>query len=112
MLKGLVITTVVGTFVVLELCTEGIEYRPQNGKQYRGNMSKARTPVVLAIPITFVGVGMGFMVAAARTQVLVVSTVSALTFLEIPSILGVRAYNKSLKQKPLDVEVQVFRITF
>ena len=59
-LKGLAITTVVGPFVVLELCAKGIElgYRQQNGSQYRGNMWKTRAAVALGIPITILGGGM------------------------------------------------------
>ena len=89
-LKGLAITTVVGPFAVLELCARGIEfgYKQQYGSEYRGNMWFTRAAVALGVPITFVGGGMSFMVGGAGTEVLVVSTVSALAFLTVPSILG------------------------
>ena len=98
-LKGMAIASIVGPFAVLELCARGIEfgYKQQYGSEYRGNMWKTRAAVALGVPITFVGGGMSFMVGGAGTEVLVVSTVSALAFLTVPSILGARSYNKSLK---------------
>ena len=113
-LRGMAIATVVGPFTVLELCARGIElgYRQENGNQYRGNMWKTRAAVALGVPITFVGGGMSFMVGAAGTEVLVVSTVSALAFLTVPSILGARAYNKSLKKRPMEAEINILRVAF
>ena len=96
-LKGMAIATVVGPFAVLELCARGIEfgYKQQHGSEYRGNMWKTRAAVALGVPITFVG-------GAAGTQlpeVLVVSTVSALAFLTVPSILGARAIQQESEEK-------------
>ena len=52
------------------------------------------------------------MVGGAGTEVLVVSTVSALAFLTVPSILGARSYNKSLKKKPMEMEINILRVAF
>ena len=114
MLKGMAIATIVGPFAVLELCARGIElgYKQQYGSEYRGNMWKTRAAVALGVPITFVGGGMSFMVGGAGTEVLVVSTVSALAFLTVPSILGARSYNKSLKKKPMETEINILRVAF
>jgi len=119
-LKGLAITTVVGPFVVLELCARGIElgYRQQNGKQYRGNMWKTRAAVALGIPITFVGGFMSMMapnlapIGPSDPGVLIISSASALAFLAVPSFLGARSYNKSLKQKPIEAEINILRVAF
>ena len=119
-LKGLAITTVVGPFVVLELCARGIElgYRQQNGKQYRGNMWKTRAAVALGIPITFVGGFMSMMapnlapIGPSDPGVLIISSASALAFLAVPSFLGARSYNKSLKQKPIEAESNILRVAF
>ena len=113
-LKGMAIATIVGPFAVLELCARGIEfgYKQQYGSEYRGNMWKTRAAVALGVPITFVGGGMSFMVGGAGTEVLVVSTVSALAFLTVPSILGARSYNKSLKKKPMETEINILRVAF
>ena len=113
-LKGMAIATIVGPFAVLELCARGIEfgYKQQYGSEYRGNMWKTRAAVALGVPITFVGGGMSFMVGGAGTEVLVVSTVSALAFLTVPSILGARSYNKSLKKKPIETEINILRVAF
>jgi len=114
-LKGLAITTVVGPFVVLELCARGIElgYRQQNGKQYRGNMWKTRAAVALGIPITFVGGFMSMMAPGPSDPgVLIISSASALAFLAVPSFLGARSYNKSLKQKPIEAEINILRVAF
>ena len=113
-LKGMAIATIVGPFAVLELCARGIEfgYKQQYGSEYRGNMWFTRAAVALGVPITFVGGGMSFMVGGAGTEVLVVSTVSALAFLTVPSILGARSYNKSLKKKPMETEINILRVAF
>ena len=113
-LKGMAIATIVGPFAVLELCARGIElgYKQQYGSEYRGNMWKTRAAVALGVPITFVGGGMSFMVGGAGTEVLVVSTVSALAFLTVPSILGARSYNKSLKKKSMETEINILRVAF
>ena len=119
-LKGLAITTVVGPFVVLELCARGIElgYRQQNGKQYRGNMWKTRAAVALGIPITVVGGFMSLMapnlapIGPSDPGVLIISSASALAFLAVPSFLGARSYNKSLKQKPIEAEINILRVAF
>ena len=105
-LKGMAIATVVGPFAVLELCARGIEfgYKQQYGSEYRGNMWKTRAAVALGVPITFVG--------GAGTEVLVVSTVSALDFLTVSSVLGTRAYNKSLKKKPIETEINILKVAF
>ena len=114
LLKGMAITKVVGPIAIMELCARGIEfgYKQQYGSEYRGNMWKTRAAVALGVPITFVGGGMSFMVGGAGTEVLVVSTVSALAFLTVPSILGARSYNKSLKKKPMETEINILRVAF
>ena len=100
------IATIVGPFAILELCARRIElgYRQENGSQYRGNMWKTCIAVALGVPITFVG--------EAGTEVLVVSTVSALDFLTVSSVLGTRAYNKSLKKKPIETEINILKVAF
>ena len=114
-LKGLAITTVVGPFAVLELCARGIElgYRQQYGNQYRGNMWFTRAAVALGVPITLVGGGMSMMAPGPPdAAVLIISSAGALAFLTVPSILGARAYNKSLKKKPIEAKINILRVAF
>ena len=35
-----------------------------------------------------------------------------LAFLALPSILGARSYNKSLKKKPMETEINILRVAF
>ena len=122
-LKGLAITTVVGPFAVLELCARGIElgYSQQNGSQYRGNMWKTRAAVALGVPITFIGGGISLISVGMMPgvdlgpELLIISGACLsipLAFLTVPSILGARSYNKSLKQKPIETEINILRVTF
>ena len=122
-LKGLAITTVVGPFAVLELCARGIElgYRQQYGNQYRGNMWFTRAAVALGVPITIVGggmslIGVGMMPGVdPGLEVLILSIPCLsipLAFLALPSILGARAYNKSLKKKPIEAKINILRVAF
>ncbi len=122
-LKGLAITTVVGPFAVLELCARGIElgYRKQYGNQYRGNMWFTRAAVALGVPITIVGGGMSVlsvgMMPGVDPGLPVLACAGAclsipLAFLALPSILGARAYNKSLKKKPIETEINILRVAF
>ena len=122
-LKGLAITTVVGPFAVLELCARGIElgYRQQYGNQYRGNMWFTRAAVALGVPITLVGGGMSLigvgMMPGVDPGLPVLACASAclsipLAFLALPSFLGARSYNKSLKQKPIEAEINILRVAF
>ena len=122
-LKGLAITTVVGPFAVLELCARGIElgYRQQYGNQYRGNMWFTRAAVALGVPITIVGGGMsvlsGGMMPGGDPGLPVLACAGAclsipLAFLTVPSILGARSYNKSLKKKPIETEINILRVAF
>jgi len=122
MLKGVAITTVVGSFVIMELCARGIElgYRHQNDKQYRGNMWKTRAAVAPGIPITILGGGMSLisvsmMPGAPDPGVLIISSACLsipLAFLAVPSFLGARADNKRLKQKPIEAEINILRVAF
>ena len=122
-LKGLAITTVVGPFAVLELCARGIElgYRQQYGNQYRGNMWFTRAAVALGVPITIVGGGMSVlsvgMMPGVEPGLPVLACAGAclsipLAFLTVPSILGARSYNKSLKKKPIETEINILRVAF
>ena len=122
-LKGLAITTVVGPFAVLELCARGIElgYRQQYGNQYRGNMWFTRAAVALGVPITIVGGGMSLigvgMMPGVDPGLPVLACASAclsipLAFLALPSFLGARSYNKSLKKKPIEAEINILRVAF
>ena len=121
-LKGLAITTVVGPFVVLELCARGIElgYRQQYGNQYRGNMWFTRAAVALGVPIAIVGggislIGVGMMPGPPDPAVLILSIPCLsipLAFWALPSILGARAYNKSLKKKPIEAKINILRVAF
>ena len=122
-LKGLAITTVVGPVAIMELCARGIElgYRQQYGNQYRGNMWKTRTAVALGIPIACVGVDWSLMSVGMMPGVdpglPVLACASAclsipLAFLALPSFLGARSYNKSLKKKPIEAEINILRVAF
>jgi hypothetical protein len=121
-LKGLAITTVVGPFAVLELCARGIElgYRQQYGNQYRGNMWFTRAAVALGVPIAIVGggislIGVGMMPGDGGLEVLILSIPCLsipLAFWALPSILGARAYNKSLKKKPIEAKINILRVAF
>ena len=122
-LKGLAITTVVGPFAVLELCARGIElgYRQQYGNQYRGNMWFTRAAVALGVPIAIVGggislIGVGMMPGVdPGLEVLILSIPCLsipLAFWALPSILGARAYNKSLKKKPIEAKINILRVAF
>ena len=44
--------------------------------------------------------------------VLIISSAGALAFLTVPSILGARAYNKSLKKKPIEAKINILRVAF
>ena len=122
-LKGLAITTVVGPFAVLELCARGIEfgYKQQYGSEYRGNMWFTRAAVALGVPITIVGGGMSLlsvgMMPGVEPGLPVLACAGAclsipLAFLTVPSILGARSYNKSLKKKPIETEINILRVAF
>jgi hypothetical protein len=122
-LKGLAITTVVGPVAIMELCARGIElgYRQQYGNQYRGNMWKTRTAVALGIPIACVGVDWSLMSVGMMPGVdpglPVLACASAclsipLAFLALPSFLGARSYNKSLKKKPIEAEINILGVAF
>ena len=119
-LTGVSITTVVGPFAIMELCTRGIElgYMHQNDKRYRGNLSSTRLAIGLGIPITVLG-GAISLAAWSMTQKLNNSKVEnlhmlsiPLAFLTIPSILGTRSYNKSLKKRPIEAEINILRVAF
>ena len=123
MLKGLAITRVVGPVAIMELCARGIElgYKQQYGNQYRGNMWKTRAAVALGIPIAYVGVDMSLMSVGMMPGVdpglPVLACASAclsipLAFLALPSFLGARSYNKSLKKKPIEAEINILRVAF
>ena len=122
-LKGMAIATVVGPFAVLELCARGIEfgYKQQYGSEYRGNMWKTRAAVALGVPITFVGGGMSLisvgMMPGVEPGLPVLACAGAclsipLAFLTVPSILGARSYNKSLKKRPMEAEINILRVVF
>ena len=119
-LTGVSITTVVGPFAIMELCSRGIElgYMHQNDKRYRGNLSSTRLAIGLGIPITVLG-GAISLAAWSMTQKLNNSKVEnlhmlsiPLAFLTIPSILGTRSYNKSLKKRPMEAEINILRVAF
>ena len=119
-LTGVSITTVVGPFAIMELCTRGIElgYMHQNDKRYRGNLSSTRLAIGLGIPITVLG-GAISLAVWSMTQELNNSKVEnlhmlsiPLAFLTIPSILGARSYNKSLKKRPIEAEINILRVAF
>ena len=119
-LTGVSITTVVGPFAIMELCSRGIElgYMHQNDKRYRGNLSSTRLAIGLGIPITVLG-GAISLAAWSMTQKLNNSKVEnlhmlsiPLAFLTIPSILGTRSYNKSLKKRPIEAEINILRVAF
>ena len=119
-LTGVSITTVVGPFAIMELCTRGIElgYMHQNDKRYRGNLSSTRLAIGLGIPITVLG-GAISLAVWSMTQELNNSKVEnlhmlsiPLAFLTIPSILGTRSYNKSLKKRPIEAEINILRVVF
>ena len=119
-LTGVSITTVIGPFAVMELCTRGIElgYMHQNDKRYRGNLSSTRLAIGLGIPITVLG-GAISLAAWSITQKLNNSKVENLhmlsipiAFLTVPSILGNRAYNKSLKKRLMEAEINILRVAF
>ena len=122
-LKGMAIATIVGPFAVLELCARGIEfgYKQQYGSEYRGNMWETRAAVALGVPITFVGGGMSLisvgMMPGVEPGLPVLACAGAclsipLAFLTVPSILGARSYNKSLKKKPIETEINILRVAF
>ena len=123
MLKGLAITTVVGPVAIMELCARGIElgYRQQYGNQYRGNMWFTRAAVALGVPIAIVGGGISLigvgMMPGVDPGLEVLACAGAclsipLAFLTVPSILGTRAYNKSLKKKPIEAKINILRVAF
>ena len=122
-LKGMAIATIVGRFAVLELCARGIEfgYKQQYGSEYRGNMWKTRAAVALGVPITIVGGGMSLLSVGMMPgvdpglEVLILSIPCLsipLAFWALPSILGARAYNKSLKKKPIEAKINILRVAF
>ena len=123
LLKGMAITKVVGPIAIMELCARGIEfgYKQQYGSEYRGNMWKTRAAVALGLPIAYVGGGISLISVGMMPGVepglplLACAGVGLsipLAFLALPSILGARSYNKSLKKKPMETEINILRVAF
>ena len=118
-----------GYLVATELCTRGIEfgYRIKNDKDYRGSRRETRQSVGIGIPIATLGLmagavgilGIGMQPGSASNSpdatilllpiaIIVIPAVC----LTLPSFLGARSYNKSLKKKPIEAEINILRVAF
>ena len=82
-------------------------------------MWKTRAAVALGLPIAYVGGGISLISVGMMPGVepglplLACAGVGLsipLAFLALPSILG--AYNKSLKKKPMETEINILRVAF
>ena len=118
-----------GYLVATEICARGIElgYQETNGKEYRGSMRNTRAAVGLGIPIAALGmvggaigilsVGMAPGSASNTPDVTILLLPIAIIVipavcLTLPSILGAKAYNKSLELQPVEAEINILRVAF
>ena len=84
-------------------------------------MWKTRAAVALGLPIAYVGGGISLisvgMMPGVEPGLPVLACAGAclsipLAFLTVPSILGARSYNKSLKKRPMEAEINILRVAF